>query len=95
MPKHGQRQRRHAKHKLNPNIPTIGSRAQVFHGNANHTSGYLYKEDLKIDKGSGQIVSKEASERAKERWPDLVAKYPQLRPKTKKEMAKLRALRKK
>jgi hypothetical protein len=35
---------------------TIGSRAQVYHGNADQTAGGLKKKDLKMVKG--EIVSK-------------------------------------
>lgn len=35
---------------------TVGSRAQVFHGNADQTAGGLKKKDLKMIKG--EIVSK-------------------------------------
>ena len=39
---------------------TIGSRAQVMHGNAKKTSGGLTKSQLKYNK-QGKIVSKKAS----------------------------------
>jgi hypothetical protein len=35
---------------------TVGSRAQVYHGNATHTAGGLTKKDLKMK--DGEIVSK-------------------------------------
>lgn len=38
---------------------TVGSRAQVMHGNATQTSGGLTKKDLKMVKG--EIVSKKKS----------------------------------
>ena len=38
---------------------TTGSRAQVWHGTAKHTSGGLKKDDLKFS--NGRIVSKKAS----------------------------------
>lgn len=38
-------------------IKAVGSRAEVMHGNAEHTSGYLYKDDLMYNK-EGRIVSK-------------------------------------
>ena len=41
----------------------IGSRAEVFHGNADKTSGGLTKKDLKMK--DGRIVSKAASKAAK------------------------------
>ena len=37
-----------------------GSRAEVYHGNAKHTSGGLEKSDLKMNK-RGEIVSVKAS----------------------------------
>ena len=39
---------------------TIGSKAQVFHGTAHHTSGGLTKDKL-MQKSSGKIVSRKAS----------------------------------
>lgn len=42
----------------------IGSRAQVMHGTAHHTSGGLTKRDLKYNKW-GRIVSKKRSTLAK------------------------------
>lgn len=45
-------------------IPRVGSRAQVIHGNAKETSGGLTKCDLKYNK-HGEIVSRRASAAAK------------------------------
>lgn len=42
----------------------VGSRAQVMHGTAHHTSGGLTKGDLKMNKW-GRIVSKAKSAKAK------------------------------
>lgn len=42
----------------------IGSRAQVMHGTAHHTTGGLTKRDLKYNKW-GRIVSKKRSSMAK------------------------------
>jgi hypothetical protein len=42
----------------------VGSRAQVMHGTAHHTSGGLTKKDLKMNKW-GRIVSKAKSMKAK------------------------------
>ena len=42
----------------------IGSRAQVMHGTADHTSGGLKKGDLKYNK-HGRIVSRKKSQKAK------------------------------
>ena len=38
-------------------MKTVGSRAEVFHGNAKRTSGRLTKDDL-MKNGAGRIVSK-------------------------------------
>lgn len=45
-------------------VPKIGSRAQVMHGTAHHTSGGLTKKDLKYNKW-GRIVSRKKSAHAK------------------------------
>ena len=45
-------------------LKRVGSRAQVWHGNAKQTSGGLKKKDLKKNKW-GRIVSRKQSERAK------------------------------
>ena len=45
---------------------TIGSRAEVYHGSAKHTSGGLSKGDLKVNK-RGAIVSIKASNKAKKK----------------------------
>lgn len=52
---------------------TIGSRAQVFHGNADRTAGGLTKKDLKMK--DGEIVSKaKAKSEKKNPWIAAVAK---------------------
>ena len=43
---------------------TVGTRAEVMHGNAHHTSGGLTKNHLKYNK-HGRIVSRKKSEKAK------------------------------
>jgi hypothetical protein len=45
-------------------MPAIGSRAEVMHGTADHTSGGLTKADLKYNKW-GRIVSRKKSMKAK------------------------------
>lgn len=45
-------------------VQRIGSRAQVMHGTAHHTTGGLTKNDLKMNKW-GRIVSKAKSAKAK------------------------------
>ena len=45
---------------------TIGSRAEVFHGNADQTSGGLKKKDLKLK--DGRIISKAASKASKKSY---------------------------
>lgn len=42
----------------------VGTRAQVWHGTARHTSGGLTRTDLRKNK-SGHIVSRKASDAAK------------------------------
>lgn len=49
---------------------TVGSRAEVMHGTAHHTSGGLQKKDLKYNK-QGRIVSKKKSALGKKQY----AKY--------------------
>lgn len=52
----------------------VGSRAQVMHGNAHHTAGGLLKKDLKKDRKSGEIVSKDKSKSEKKNpWIKAVA----------------------
>ena len=54
---------------------SIGSRAQVYHGNATETAGGLKKKDLKVVKKTGEIVSKAKSKDAKTNpWIKAVAK---------------------
>lgn len=45
-------------------VRAVGTRAQVWHGLAHHTSGGLSKAALTMNK-AGRIVSKKASERAR------------------------------
>ena len=52
----------------------IGSRAAVFHGNAQKTSGGLRKSDLKLNKG-GEIVSKKSSALAKKKEPEALKRW--------------------
>jgi hypothetical protein len=49
---------------LGGKMKRIGSRAQVMHGTAHHTSGGLTRKDLKMNKW-GRIVSKAKSSKAK------------------------------
>jgi len=52
---------------------TVGSRAQVMHGNATQTAGGLTKKDLKMVKG--EIVSKKKAKGEKTNpWIKAVAK---------------------
>ena len=52
---------------------TVGSRAQVYHGNATHTAGGLTKKNLKMK--DGEIVSKKKAKNAKKNpWIQAVAK---------------------
>lgn len=52
-------------------IPAVGSRAQVLHGNARHTSGGLEKKDLMRNR-NGSIVSRKNSARAKRKESPLL-----------------------
>jgi hypothetical protein len=45
-------------------LKAVGTRAEVMHGTAHHTSGGLTKKDLKYNK-RGRIVSRRASEAGK------------------------------
>jgi len=42
---------------MTEHIPAVGSKAQVFHGTAKHTSGGLTKKDL-VQNKHGRIVSR-------------------------------------
>ena len=42
---------------MSDNIKAVGSKAEVFHGTAKHTSGGLYKKDL-VQNRKGRIVSR-------------------------------------
>ena len=52
-------------------LPAVGTKAQVFHGTAKHTSGGLTRKDLKYNK-HGRIVSRKASEQGKKALKHLV-----------------------
>jgi len=51
--------------------PRVGTRAQVWHGTAHHTSGGLTRNDLKQNK-HGRIVSRRASAAGKKALKHLV-----------------------
>jgi len=52
---------------------TVGSRAQVYHGNATHTAGGLTKKDLKMK--DGELVSKKKAKDSKTNpWIKAVTK---------------------
>jgi len=58
-------------------MKAIGTRAEVFHGTADHTSGGLTKKDLKKNR-LGRIVSKKASLASRKRFyanPGLQKKF--------------------
>ena len=42
---------------MSDSLPAVGSKAQVFHGSAKHTSGGLTKKDL-VQNKHGRIVSR-------------------------------------
>lgn len=50
----------------------VGSRAQVWHGTADKTSGGLTKKDLTFNKKTGRIVSKRRSALGKKALSRLV-----------------------
>jgi hypothetical protein len=53
----------------------VGSRAEVFHGKAKHTSGGLVKKDLKKSKKTEEIVSKKKSKEEKDNsWASATKK---------------------
>lgn len=54
-------------------MKTVGSRAEVFHGNAKRTSGRLVKDDL-MKNAAGRIVSKRKHEAGKSALKFLHAK---------------------
>ena len=54
-------------------MKTVGSRAEVFHGNAKRTSGRLVKDDL-MKNAAGRIVSKKKHEAGKSALKFLHAK---------------------
>lgn len=52
-----------------------GSRAEVKHGEAHHTSGGKTAKQLKVSKSSGEIVSKiKSSQGKKNKWAQATAK---------------------
>ena len=70
-------------------MPTVGTKAQVYHGAADRTSGGLKKKDLMKNK-RGRIVSKKQHAAGKRAYTrNKLAKYK----KTKAQMAQLRAKR--
>jgi hypothetical protein len=72
-------------------MPTFGSRAQVFHGNAKKTTGGLMKKDLLKNKW-GEIVSLKKHRTAKKErrlekhgWTAKKGKFGAVRTKTKRK----------
>ncbi len=53
----GRRKTRKVHHAKAHKMPAVGSKAQVYHGTAKHTSGGLQKKDLVMNK-HGRIVSR-------------------------------------
>lgn len=68
-------------------MPAIGSKSQVFHGNADHTSGGLRASDL-MKNSRGRIVSKKKHALGK-----IAFKRNNLKPKTAEELAAMRPKR--
>jgi hypothetical protein len=65
--------RRH-RHPTNPNLYLVGSKLQVYNGNAHHTKSGLIQSDLKMNK-RGHVVSRRASNAGKSknpRWIDAI-----------------------
>ena len=56
---------------VNENAVTVGSKAQVYHGTAKHTSGGLTQSDLVINK-RGRIVSRRQQASGKKALKHLV-----------------------
>jgi hypothetical protein len=52
-------------------VRAVGTRAEVMHGTAHHTSGGLTRSHLKYNK-HGRIVSRKASERGKKALKHLI-----------------------
>lgn len=52
-------------------VKAVGTRAEVMHGTAHHTSGGLTRAHLKYNK-HGRIVSRKASERGKKSLKHLI-----------------------
>jgi hypothetical protein len=55
---------------------TVGSRAQVWHGTAKHTSGGLTRKQLMMNKKTGRIVSIKKHLSAKREYKRKLGKYP-------------------
>lgn len=55
-------------------MAAVGSKAQVWHGTAKHTSGGLYKKDLMKNK-HGRIVSRKQHERGKKMFAKNLKPY--------------------
>ena len=68
MPSHKKKSARKSARK-SPRM--VGTRAMVWHGTADHTSGKLRKSDLMFNKKTGRIVSKAKHEQAKKMWPKV------------------------
>lgn len=54
-------------------VPAVGSKAQVFHGTAKHTSGGLHKKDL-VQNKHGRIVSRRKQAAGRKALKYLTAK---------------------
>ncbi len=65
-------------------VKAIGTKAQVWHGTADHTSGGLHKSDLMKNK-AGRIVSVKKHNQGKAAF-----KRNNLKPKTAEELAAMR-----
>ena len=79
-----------ASHEEKKKIPTFGTRAQVFHGNALKTTGGLFQKDLKKNEKTGRIVSRKASEHSAKAYHDNG-----LKPASKNTLARIRLMKNK
>jgi hypothetical protein len=66
----GGARRRRATRRAAKKTPAVGSKAQVWHGTADHTSGGLKKKDLM--KHKGRIISRKKHAQGKKAFKNLV-----------------------
>ena len=71
----------------NPGKNAVGSRVQVWNGNAHHTAGGLTKQNLKYNRKTGRIVSVAASAASKKRYN--MKKYAHVKSAMKEQQKKI------